>query len=100
MRGEIKEIVLDFLNTMGYRGYRIILFGSRARKDFEEESDWDIFIILEDELTGNHTMEVRKKTSRALHKLFPLSSFDIIIKSKGLLKRKSMWQTPYLTRCT
>jgi len=39
MRGEIKEIVLDFLNTMGHRGYRIIFFGSRARKDFEEESD-------------------------------------------------------------
>lgn len=49
---EKKEYVLDAIkktiaHVMPSSGVRIILFGSQARGDANEESDWDIMILLD-----------------------------------------------------
>jgi|SRR4051794_9632263 predicted nucleotidyltransferase len=41
---EIKQAVLEVDSTA-----EVVLFGSRARGDFHEESDWDILILVDKE---------------------------------------------------
>lgn len=48
MKEKIKEIVQKNLN--GYHLEKVILFGSRARGDNDAESDYDLCIILREEL--------------------------------------------------
>ncbi len=64
-RGE-KEIVESFAedlrNTLGNEIIKIVLFGSRTRGNFREESDIDIFIL------------VREKTSDIIDKVGDLTA--------------------------
>ena len=46
IRKEIEKV----LNNLGIELKEIILFGSRARRDYKEHSDWDIFIVLNEEI--------------------------------------------------
>lgn len=46
IRKEIEKV----LNNLGIELKEIILFGSRAREDYKEHSDWDIFIVLNEEI--------------------------------------------------
>ena len=43
--GKIKKVIEDVAKRHGVEIDRIILFGSRARGDFREDSDWDFLII-------------------------------------------------------
>lgn len=43
---EILVKLRSILNDLKAEYSRILIFGSRARGDFREESDWDFFIIL------------------------------------------------------
>jgi predicted nucleotidyltransferase len=47
MKEKIKNIINQVFEEKGIRVERIILFGSRARGDFKENSDWDLLIIVE-----------------------------------------------------
>ena len=54
---EIKQAVLDIDPTA-----EVILFGSRARGDFHEESDWDVLVLTKgDEATA----KLKKKEIRS-----------------------------------
>ncbi|BFI73728.1 nucleotidyltransferase [Nanoarchaeota archaeon] len=50
---KIKQIILDTANNYNIKIHKIILFGSRARGDYREDSDWDILIVTEDKLDWN-----------------------------------------------
>ncbi len=50
MLERIKEIILKVAEKHGIEVDRIILFGSRARGDFRENSDWDILIVTKEKL--------------------------------------------------
>lgn len=78
---KIKRIILDMLGELGLEVESIILFGSRARGDFEEESDYDILIITKNEDFKQRFVEIWEKVYQALHLGFPTASFDLIIKS-------------------
>lgn len=45
-----KDIILSSIRSLGAKvlpdGARLILFGSQARNDAHEESDWDLLILL------------------------------------------------------
>ena len=49
MNEKIKQIITDTLKN--YTIEKIILFGSRARGDFNSESDYDIYLVLKEELS-------------------------------------------------
>jgi len=53
---EYKKAVAELY---GDRLYRVILYGSRARSDFHEESDFDWMVVLKDAEIDNFT-ESRK----------------------------------------
>ncbi len=48
MKEKIRNIIEKNLN--GYTLDRVILFGSRARGDFDADSDYDIYIALKEKL--------------------------------------------------
>jgi len=47
---KIREVILETSKDHGMEIDKIILFGSRARGDEREDSDWDILIVTEGEL--------------------------------------------------
>ncbi|MEM5828357.1 MAG: nucleotidyltransferase domain-containing protein [Candidatus Aenigmatarchaeota archaeon] len=47
---KIKEIILQTAKEMNVEIDKIILFGSRARGDYREDSDYDILIVTKNDL--------------------------------------------------
>lgn len=47
---DFRRVVLDVAERFGLRVERIILFGSRVKGDFREDSDWDFLIVVSGEL--------------------------------------------------
>lgn len=78
MNREIKNLLKDILGELEYE--TIILFGSRGRGDYEEESDYDILITTKNNLTIKQKMELSGLCRRELAKKG--IDADIIIKSK------------------
>ncbi len=75
----IKEQVLKALQNIGASAQRIILFGSRARKDFTRFSDYDILIITNRTFEINEKMRISKNIRTYLAKMG--IDVDVIIKS-------------------
>ena len=75
----IKELVTEAVEESGCSLDRIILFGSRARRDFDEKSDWDILVIIKEDISRDEKLKVFSKISRKLASHFIPS--DIIVRS-------------------
>ena len=77
---EIKSAVLSVDQSA-----EIILFGSRARGDFREDSDWDVLILTDnDEANFRFKKKIRKE-------LFDLQlNVDQVI--TGIIKNKAVWK--------
>jgi len=73
-----KRKILDSLSTFDYE--KIILFGSRAREDFNEYSDYDLLIVLKQTSTIQEKMIISKK----IRQLLATESIDadVLIKNK------------------
>jgi len=80
MKEKIKKIINKVLEEKGIKVERIILFGSRARGDFKENSDWDLLIIVEEKISRDERVEILHFIRRKLADEFIPS--DVIIKSK------------------
>jgi uncharacterized protein len=65
----------------------IIMFGSRARGDAREDSDWDLFIIVD----GKVDLERKHKLNS---KLFQVD-LDYEVTISPFLKSKIDWETPF-----
>ncbi|MBC8232563.1 nucleotidyltransferase domain-containing protein [bacterium] len=78
MNGKIERMLKETLQNLNYE--EIILFGSRARGDFSEESDYDILIVLQDSISIREKMESSAKLRREIAKMG--IDADIIIKSR------------------
>lgn len=90
-----KKEILEKINT-SVKGIEpqadIILFGSRARGDEEEDSDWDILILLPYEVDLSIEQKFR-------HKLFDVEleygePFSTFVYSKAAWEEK-YWVTPF-----
>ncbi len=56
----VKQAILEEAERLGVRVEKIILFGSRARGDHREESDWDILVIVSDNTSSQKTKQLRR----------------------------------------
>ena len=74
LKGILEEIGIEYSN--------ILLFGSRARNNFGEESDWDFMIILKENIDPKEKRGLWYKIYRRFHDHFPLISVDIILKDE------------------
>jgi predicted nucleotidyltransferase len=79
---EIVAKLKSILEEIGVEYSNIILFGSRAGKDFEEESDWDFMIVLEKNVDLKEKRELWHNIYRRFHEYFPFISVDIILKDE------------------
>jgi len=77
----IKSVALHFLPNC-----EVILFGSRAKKDFRKDSDYDIMIISEKTLSINKKMHYKSKIRKALVKQNIVA--DILLNSKEEVDKK------------
>ncbi|VVB87101.1 Nucleotidyltransferase domain protein [uncultured archaeon] len=75
----IKKQISEILQNVGYSARKIILFGSRARKDFTYSSDYDILIITET------TFEIKEKMSlsKMIREYLAKSGIDVDILIKS-----------------
>jgi predicted nucleotidyltransferase len=80
MKEKIKKIINQVFEEKGIKVERIILFGSRARGDFKENSDWDLLIIVEEKPSRDERVEILHLIRRKLADEFIPS--DVIIRSR------------------
>ena len=52
---KIKELAISVFE--GTAGSKLILFGSRARGDFNEDSDWDLLVLLREKRSFNEAFD-------------------------------------------
>ena len=87
---KIKEIIFKIAKEMSIEIEKIILFGSRARGDFREDSDYDILIVTKEKLTREKEIEFKVNIRISLARLrIPIdlivySSEEFIEKSKDV----------------
>jgi predicted nucleotidyltransferase len=73
-----KRIIIEEVEKAGYHVDRIILFGSRARGDYQKGSDYDFLIAIDKDLARNEKINLTSKISLRLSDYI---ASDIIIKS-------------------
>ena len=78
---DMKEMIIKCLIDKNIPVKKVILFGSRARKDFNKESDYDLLILLNKSLDPMEKKEIWLLVKSLLHKYYKTLSFDIIVKS-------------------
>jgi predicted nucleotidyltransferase len=64
----------------------VMLFGSRARKEQRPDSDYDILLVIENNLTPKEKLPLRTKIRKALLSIGIRS--DILIESKSEIDQK------------
>jgi Nucleotidyltransferase domain. len=81
-----KKIIMEEVEKAGYEVERIILFGSRARGDYKEGSDWDFFVVID----KNIFKEDMKMILRNIRRRMAVNNIsnDIVIKSKDIYKNQ------------
>ncbi len=85
----IKKIIQEIFEENGIKADKIILFGSRARGDYKESSDWDLLIIVEKTLLRKQKSEISHLIRKRLADEF--IPCDVLIRSKEELEeRKKM----------
>ncbi len=52
------KVIRDEIEKEGMKVLKIILFGSRARGDFREDSDWDLLVVIDKDLPLSHKREI------------------------------------------
>jgi len=64
-----KEIIKQAIENSGLKVEKLILFGSRARGEYRPDSDWDIYVIVNKDLSYNKKWEIILKIKRKLAEL-------------------------------
>ncbi|MCD6257885.1 nucleotidyltransferase domain-containing protein [Candidatus Aerophobetes bacterium] len=86
VRKIIKETIEKVLKQHDVKSLKIILFGSRARGNYKEDSDWDCFVIVEGELDRGKKREITARIRMELARLKIPN--DIIIQSSTTFEKR------------
>ena len=87
---KIKKTILEVARRYNIEIDKIILFGSRARGDYREESDWDILIVTKEKLDWR----VRKKFLGEILRIFAKRNMrvDTLIIDSNNLEEYKNWE--------
>lgn len=69
MKDKAIKIIKEELEKRKIKIIKILLFGSRVRGDFKLDSDWDFYVIVEQNLTRDEKWEIILEIKRRLAKL-------------------------------
>ena len=80
MKEIISKVINEILEKEGIEVKKIILFGSRARGNFKKDSDWDLMVVINKNLSFLEKRKIIAEMQRRLakHKI----PNDIILKSE------------------
>jgi len=78
---KIKEIILNVAKEMNIEIDKIILFGSRARGDNREDSDYDILIVTKEKLDRERELKFRSEITSQFFELIKVD-VELIIADK------------------
>ncbi len=76
----IKSIILNKLKEEEFDVKRIVLFGSRAKAEHDEYSDWDILVVVDKHVSFSQKRKIASKIRKTLARKG--IAIDIIIKSE------------------
>lgn len=76
-REVVRRVRAELERLYGDRLQRVILYGSRARGDAHEESDYDLIAVLDD--VPDHWAEVRRLSSLSFDLMLETGAFIMII---------------------
>lgn len=80
-----KDIIAEEFRMSGLNALQILLFGSRARGDFDNRSDWDFFVTADKDLSFD---ERRKIAGRIRWRLAVAGlASDVIIRSASAVSK-------------
>jgi len=82
---EIRREIVDITKKYGIKIEQIILFGSRARGNFKEGSDWDILIVLSEDLEEKLYWKVYSEIHQRLIEILD-SPIDLLMVSLSYFK--------------
>ncbi len=86
IEAKIKNAINEIFKEKGIKVTKIILFGSRARGEWDEASDWDLLIIVNKDLTRMEKIEISHLLRKRLaEELIPC---DVLIKSESEVKKR------------
>ena len=80
VREKIREVIIDTLGECGLKPKKMILFGSRAREDYREDSDWDVLVVVDRKLTRKEKMSISSTIRKRLADIY--IDCDLILKSE------------------
>lgn len=80
-----KGIIAEEFQKSGVNALQILLFGSRARGDFDNCSDWDFFITADKDLTFDERREIAGRIRWRLARAGLAS--DVIIRSASAVSK-------------
>ena len=81
----IRDVILRVSRELGLEVDGIILFGSRARGDFRADSDWDVLVVLSEQVGRKMELEAYKRMHREL--LLKGIKADILFISRDELEK-------------
>ncbi|MHB1679140.1 MAG: nucleotidyltransferase family protein [bacterium] len=81
-----KRIIAEEIEKAGYKTEVIYLFGSRARGDYKEYSDWDFFVVIDKSIDFTAKKHIRGRIGIRLAELH--ISSDIIIQSADIANER------------
>jgi len=84
---EAVETIKKVIEEKDIAVLKILLFGSRARGDFNVDSDWDFFVVIGDEISREERLDITVEIKRKLAKLRIPN--DIIIVSASEVEKRS-----------
>ena len=84
---EAVETIKKVIEEIDIAVLKILLFGSRARGDFNVDSDWDFFVVIGDEISREERLDITVEIKRKLAKLRIPN--DIIIASASEVEKRS-----------
>ena len=89
---KIKEIILNIAKEMNIEIDKIILFGSRARGDYREDSDYDILIVTKEKLEKEKKIRFSFQVHCALINYFSLP-IDLIVTDLESFEKYKNWKS-------
>jgi len=80
MQEEAIKIIKEELEKRGIKVIKVILFGSRVKGNYREDSDWDFFVVIHKKLSFSQKWDIIDEIKIRLAKLKIPN--DIILKSE------------------